>query len=939
MTDRKLQIRLLLCAVLFALFGLKGEAAIIKGHVFDSKTKESLLGAVVYNKTNNQQNAVVGFDGSYSIKNLAPGTYTFVSKFIGYVTLEESVVITDANQTVVQDFLMDAQLINLGQVVVQGNYEKGSDNYARSEEKNSDNELNVVSSKTIQLLPDITIGDVLQRVSGVVAEKSVTGGGKYATIRGMDKRYNYTTIDGVKIPSPDYKNRYVPMDIFPAEMVERLEVIKTLTPDMEGDAIGGAMNLVLRDAPDQFSLTATASTGYDQNLFNKGYTQFNTGVINPNSPNEINGLNYEAKVTDFPTANLTFNNVNIAPDFLSGFTVGDRFLGGKLGFLASASYQNVYSDTKGLFIKPQAQPLPGPTFNYPEWDYVQSRNDAIQQTRSAAHVKLDYELNKKNTINFYALYAEMTQVEARSDEDTVDIIPGSELDPHFRSLITFEHIFNTTLNGVDTLARNLSLDWTAAYSRAWANTPDWDDLTLTGIVGNASALFSSLSEVWMNNSDEDIAGYINLTYTPKIFGHKIEFKAGAMNRDKTRDASYNEYDFNATPTQLPFTNISAILDNPNYYAFIDPGGTPQSSNNYNVQEDITAYYGMAKLMLTRKIQLLGGLRVENTAQAYQTDEPAVLVGKDGTKQYTDYLPSGEIKYIISSKMALRASYFASISRPSFFEIVPYQFSGDYYTEVGNPYLVHTTANNYDLRWEYFPKPSEQILAGVFYKQIYDPIELAVERGSGPTATQVQPINVGGDSLTNPAINYGFEFVITKYFKNFGTSANYTYTHSSITVPELKYGNSVGNSQPKYTDTMETRPLQGQVDNLANLSLIYKAPKIGLEAQVSVVYTGKSISDVSLYYGLELWQMPMARLDFSFEKTLSKKYHLSIYGKANNILNTPLIIRMFPPGKYDNLPGSSEYLPEQDTNDGYLTSIIVEKETYGQNYILGIRYKF
>ena len=89
-------------------------------------------------------------------------------------------------------------------------------------------------------------------------------------IRGMDARYNYTTIDGVKIPSPDYKNSYVPMDIFPSEMVERLEVIKTLTPDMEGDAIGGAMNLVLKQAPDNFIFDANVATGFDQNLLNHG---------------------------------------------------------------------------------------------------------------------------------------------------------------------------------------------------------------------------------------------------------------------------------------------------------------------------------------------------------------------------------------------------------------------------------------------------------------------------------------------------------------------------------------------------------------------------------------------------------------------------------------------------------------------------------------------
>jgi len=112
------------------------------------------------------------------------------------------------------------------------------------------------------LLPDITAAGALQRISGVTMQRtSNSGEAQYAIIRGMDKRYNYTLVNGIKIPSPDNKNRYVPMDIFPSELLARIEVIKALTPDMEGDAIGGAMNLVLKDAPEKLLVKATVSMG------------------------------------------------------------------------------------------------------------------------------------------------------------------------------------------------------------------------------------------------------------------------------------------------------------------------------------------------------------------------------------------------------------------------------------------------------------------------------------------------------------------------------------------------------------------------------------------------------------------------------------------------------------------------------------------------------
>ncbi|MFX6702162.1 TonB-dependent receptor plug domain-containing protein, partial [Acinetobacter baumannii] len=78
----------------------------------------------------------------------------------------------------------------------------------------------------------------------------------------MAPRYNNTLVNGIKIPSPDDKYRFVPMDVFPSDMLERLEVIKALTPNMEGDAIGGTMNLVMKSSPDHFLFTGNVSGGY-----------------------------------------------------------------------------------------------------------------------------------------------------------------------------------------------------------------------------------------------------------------------------------------------------------------------------------------------------------------------------------------------------------------------------------------------------------------------------------------------------------------------------------------------------------------------------------------------------------------------------------------------------------------------------------------------------
>src|SRR3978361_235679 len=129
----------------------------------------------------------------------------------------------------------------------------------------------------------------------------------------MDKQYNTTLINGVKIPSPDNKNRYIPLDIFPADLVERIEISKSLTPDMEGDASGGVVNLVMKTAPDRLRVEGDFGTGYSQIFFNRSFASFNRSTVNSKSPGEINpgGI---ATLNDFPYQNLLTKHINATPN-------------------------------------------------------------------------------------------------------------------------------------------------------------------------------------------------------------------------------------------------------------------------------------------------------------------------------------------------------------------------------------------------------------------------------------------------------------------------------------------------------------------------------------------------------------------------------------------------------------------------------------------------
>ena len=221
---------LLLCTLLAAAAG--ADAQSIRGKVLDARTGEPIVGATVL-AAHTKYAAIVNLDGSFIIKNIPAGRYEIMVQSIGYETSGTTEVTVEEGKPVQQlHFSLETETKELTTVSVSGHMNGEGDNGARKLEKNADILSNLLSAKTIQLLPDVTVANALQRISGVTIQRSSSGEGRFAIIRGMDERYNNTLVNGIKIPSPDAKYRYVPMDLFPSDMLERLEVLKTLTPTM-----------------------------------------------------------------------------------------------------------------------------------------------------------------------------------------------------------------------------------------------------------------------------------------------------------------------------------------------------------------------------------------------------------------------------------------------------------------------------------------------------------------------------------------------------------------------------------------------------------------------------------------------------------------------------------------------------------------------------------
>lgn len=868
-------------------------AVTYKGYVKDAKTGEELIGATIFIKEYPNIGSTTGLDGSFVIDNVPNADkITIVCSYISYQTMEK-VISATTTELINFDLPADTQLLDEVTVIARnpGRTEAG----ARGIEKQAMNVVNVMSAKAIELSPDITVANVIQRMSGVTIERNSSGEGQYAILRGMDKRYNYTLINGVKIPSPDNKNRFVPLDIFPSEMLDRLEVTKSLTANMEGDGIGGAVNLIMKDAPTERQFTANISTGYNAMYFGRDFQSFNHGAIVKESPYEAMGKpeDYQVTADNFTQENLQMKWKRPMPDLTAGLSYGDRFFDNKLGVMLAGSYLNTYRGKES-----QLYYQPGTSHNGIEY-----RNYSAQQTRIGAHAKLDYHVAPQHKLTWYNGYMDMSEAEVRDGQD--------DKERAVRMKYNHQYIINSTLKGEHYFLEDnaLKLNWSAVFSKAYSETPDNAEIFLQGTHVSTSG---AATRRWEHNSDRDKAGYIDLSYTWKLTdGSAFDFSIGGMYRDKKRDSFFNEYTFDsATGARDPqylgedWNNFDEILLTPRRYGNI---GDPL---NYDATEKVGAGYGMAKYTFD-KWELIAGVRVEHTDQGYVLKFPRD-VDPEGRQKYTDVLPSFHAKYNVHKNANLRLSYARAINRPSFFEIVPYSIINEDYKEKGNPDLKHTVADNIDLRYEFFPKSSEQFMVGLFYKNIQDPIEYGlINEGQD---TYYQPMNFGD------AKNLGVEVDIMKYFNWFGIKANYTYTHSKVTTDKrIMEGSEVKTMK-------QTRPLFGQAAHVANLSLLFKDTNHGWEGQLAGSYTGKRLSDISNWYDDDIWEAGYFQLDASVEKSFD--CGVSIFAKASNLLDVPLL-------RYIQKGPRTENITEYERHNG---NVVERKEWHGQAILLGVRYK-
>lgn len=889
---------------IFLLLNTLINAATIKGRVMDAETHKAIPGAVI-SMVGAKLNAVADTRGSFSFVNIKPGKYILVGTCMGYKnSVPQTIDFTASDSEVVIDINLEPSIIQVDNVVVNGIKNKESNASARVDEKMAPNVINIITAKTIESLPDLNVADVMQHVSGVSMLKNSSGSNTQVIIRGMPPRYNNALMNGIAMPSTG-SGKSVSFDIFGSELVGRLEVIKALTPDQEGDAIGGTVNMEMKEAPEALFFKAQISSGYNQYYFSHDFLTFNQNAVMQKDFYAKKGADFIPSLSDFSRQNLVLKTKTPLPEFDGNISFGKRLLKNKLGIMVAASAQNKLVASTYNSIGYNTDMYNNVSIS--QWEHQTYCKD---QKRYGGYVKLDYQINSNNEIIFYNSYFQMNESRARYVVDTLNEDnrsgPGTGTVHSYNQTITdISGIGSSVLKGLHKFSANLSLDWSIAYSIANSNAPDYSSVYLVQTIATPNSrppaylnYSSCITRVWQWDIDENKSAYLNLNYKTEIFSHVFEFKAGGMGRMKFRKNYANEYVFNASADNYLYPNpdiLTVPISTKNNQQL--QGNAINNPGNYRAWEDIQAGYGMVKTNLG-KLQLLGGMRVEFTYMANEHNQidPQMPLAH-ARFAYYDILPSFHMNYNLTEKQNLRLSFYQAINRPNYTEVIPYSDirPGGI---TGNSNLKHSYGTCYDLRYEIYPEREEVFTAGIFYKKIQNAIEELVNPGNDSRSLKNVPL----------CTNYGFELVGTKYFGNLGIDANYTFTQSQINNP--KHINIiVADNNVTTIIKNETRPLVGQSPHLINAGLIYRNAPKGFKFSIAYTMQGKHIINVSDAYGKDVYERNYHNLGCTIEKSISKR--LIIIAKASNLLNYPI---------------------KRYTKDGDF----IEKLNNYQNYFIGLK---
>ncbi|MFC3580158.1 TonB-dependent receptor [Sphingomonas hylomeconis] len=855
-------------------------ASTLSGTVVDASGTRSLQGAEVSIEALGRV-VEAQADGSFRISDLKAGHYIVTARYVGATPVSQEVdIVDDADARL--DFSLGATSSASGDIddilVIGIGANQAS---ALSRQKAADGVESVLSRDAIGQNPDQNVAESLRRVPGISVQDD-QGEGRFVVIRGLAPQLNNVTINGVRIPSPEADNRALALDTIPSELVESIEVKKTLTPDMDGDTIGGSVSIKTTSAFDRKKDLLTFT---------------------------LEGSRNDLRDKWSPKGSVDFSKL-----------LSDNF-----GISGGFSYYKRRFGTDGVEAADWTTSAGGVTFPG-ELDY---RAYDVTRTRIAGSLSLDWRPSDTTTLYAKGIVSSFRDDELRSrlrftlvegtgatavtgTGDSATFASGASsanrvrVRRELKDRTETQDIYSVTAGGV-TATGNWKIEYSGSYSYADEIEPNRQDtifdrrfqngasqlnLTLTGLdtqspeysvsnpalFTNGSDTLSKIETTDGKSVDQEYSGRLDVAREMALDNGSLELKAGGKVRirEKHYDLDFNSFDALTSGSFPTLAGLSrsigdrGLIDmNPAVDPLLVRGyfnanrdrlvRNPLDSDldslaaSYRVDEDIYAGYAQARYD-NGTLRVLGGVRVEQTRNKMRGNAVTVIAEKgtlpDGTeatedtlvnapvslkRQYTNWLPSVNVRFAPDSKLVFRLAATKSLVRPNISDLAP-RFSiseddeGGRDGEFGNPDLKPYDAWNFDGSAEYYFAGNAVLQVGLFHKRIKDFIfqqrleDVTVRGINVDTAL----ISVNGDtaSVTGVELNLQAKLdFLPSPLDGLLVSGNYTYVDSKADIGANRLA------------------LPGTSKSIYNATIGYEKGPIQLRASAS--YRDKYIDEVAV----------------------------------------------------------------------------------------------
>lgn len=886
----------------------------ISGKVIDLASSEPLTGSVITIENTNL-GAAADVEGNYLIKNIPAGTYTLLCKSLGYQSKKiEGVVITAREPLVLNITMEEPKSEAVKEVVITATVDKEKNVAILVAQKNSATVSDGVSAESIKKTPDKTTSDVLKRVSGASIQDN-----KFVIIRGLNDRYNAAFVNGAPLPSSESDRKAFSFDIFPANLLDNLVVIKTATPDLPADFAGGIINITTKSIPDKNYNSFSISSGYNSiTTFQEGYT-YNGGktdwigldngkrALPSNLPSSEEmgkaSIIEKGKYASYLSNDWGLKTFNALPNLSFQFTNAHTAKISKMDFgsIIAATYNNTNSFNSSVRREFDDATTVG---SKAQQQYELSDKIYSKQILAGVLANFSLRINENNTLGFKNLF----NVNAEDKVTRRNGIRDYESNPQLLEIsdarwFTENKLYTGQFTGDHFLTKSkVKIHWIGSMSNINRSIPNLRRMMYTkpsaatdpsepAPVFQASIPLSGSTpttggNIFYSNNKENLYSFngdLTLPINNKKETIKSDFKVGGGYQYRNRDFNVRQLGltkyaiigggtrFDESLLLLPedqifnTTNMGILSNGMGGFKLEEQ---TKLNDSYKAKSSLINGFVMMDTRIREKTRIIYGARLESFNMALHTfeDDGAPI---DTSFKKVDVLPSINLVYAITKFQNIRLSYSNTVSRPEYREIAPFGFY-DFvtnYTVRGNPSLKRGLIYNFDARYEIFPGKGQIFSVSLFYKSFKDAIEQVTIANTTPE------INF---SNVDHAKNYGMEtevrILLSSIFKGKATNTLLNsltvYTNLALIKSDISVADIAGSSAEK-------RPLQGQSPFIINSGLQYANDKKHFNASLSYNIIGRRIAIVGNALEPNIWENGRSIIDFQLAKTFLKDNNLEV----------------------------------------------------------------